>query len=100
MAEIYAAVNRLPATSGSSAERLGRIYDLLLRRDREILEARREGNRHVHRAQALHGRIEVVEGTVRDDGRDLGRDAIPFVALVDHDRARGLLRRLDERRFV
>src|SRR6267142_4189816 len=87
---IRRAPSPIPKASRFPAERLRRLEDHLLRRHREVLEYRRERHRHVHGPDPLDRRVEVIEGPLRDHRRELGGDAVALVALVDHDRSRGL----------
>src|SRR2546427_2578860 len=82
------------------AERLRRLEDHLLGGHGEVFEHRRERHGHVHGADALDRRVEVIEGAFRDHRGDLGGNAVALVALVHHDGARGLLGRLDQRLLV
>ena len=83
-----------------SAHRARRVRHGLLGGNGHIFERRRERNGNVHRAHALHRRFQIEERVLLDHRRDLGRDAIASVAFVDHDHARGLLRRLNQRLFI
>ena len=69
-------------------------------RNGRVLERRRERHGHVPRADSPHRAVEIVERTFRDDRRDLSRDAVPEVPLVNDDAARRLANRFDERLLV
>src|SRR5947199_4553381 len=82
------------------AEGLRRLQDHLFRGHRQVLEYRRERHRDIHGPDALDRRVEVIECPLGDHRRELGGHAVPLVALVNHDGARGLLHRIDPRLLV
>src|SRR4051794_6109244 len=55
-----------------------------------LLEWGRERDRHVGCGDAAHGAVEVLEGLLRDDRRDLGAGGAHLVGLVDDQHLRGL----------
>src|SRR5882724_4084040 len=70
------------------------------RRHSLVLKHRRKWYGHVHCAHAFHRRIEIIEGTVGDDRRNLCGDAVALIAFVDDNRPAGLLYGFDDRLFV
>src|SRR5947207_518057 len=65
-----------------------------------IFQRRREGNGHVGRGQPHDGRVEMLEGLLRDHCRDLRPDPQEPVRLVQNECARRLLDRAQDRLFV
>src|SRR5580704_10406280 len=66
------------------------LHDNVGRRHGQVLERRRKRHRHVHRADPLHGGVEIVERLLADAAGDLRRHAKTLMALVDDDGAAGL----------
>src|SRR5215213_7238966 len=75
----------------------GRVRHLLLAREGRQLQIPRVGRRHLRPAHPLHRCVEVVEGPVLDDRRDLARDPEPPPLLLHRHRPVRLLdRRYDD----
>src|SRR5215218_7058438 len=74
----------------------GRVRHLLLAREGRQLQIPRVGRRHLRPAHPLHRCVEVVEGPVLDDRRDLARDPEPPPLLLHRHRPVRLLDRLDD----
>src|SRR5690348_13766006 len=75
------------------AKSAGRVENLFLAGNRRVFQRRREGNRHVHRADALHRAVEIVKGAFGDHRSDFGGYAVALVAFVDDDSARSFFDR-------
>src|SRR6516162_9846226 len=71
----------------AAAEFHRRLKDGLFGRYSHVFQRWRKGNRHVHRAYPLNGRVETVECAARDDRRNFSGYTIPLVAFVEHDDA-------------
>src|SRR5437899_10329563 len=72
------------------------LDDAVLGRRLELLEVARVGHRRRHAGDALNGRVEVVEGLLGDDGRELGAHAGEAGARLHHHRAVGLADRAQD----
>src|SRR5215217_1627980 len=78
----------------------GRVRHLLLAREGRQLQIPRVGRRHLRPAHPLHRCVEVVEGPVLDDRRDLARDPEPPPLLLHRYRPVRLLYGLDDGVFI
>jgi hypothetical protein len=65
--------------------------------DRCLLEALRVGHVHVRPGHPLHGGVEVVEGLLGDQSRQIRSDTSMRPALLDHHHPVGLPHRLEDR---
>src|SRR5918993_3309898 len=84
------------AISSPIAHGLYGLHHLADVRQRELLEVRGIGHRHVLAGDAHDRRVEVVECLLHDLHADLGGDAGLRPALLDDDAARRLLHRGDD----
>ena len=63
------------------------LEEVALGRNSRILERRRERHRHMARADSPDRTVKVIERAFCDHGRDLARDTVPKVPLVNDDAA-------------